>query len=65
MCFFRFFFYQQDCNWGDHVGDISDTYGVTGQRTPNGLQWREFLQALEAYKQQTSEEARLLKNLVR
>ena len=54
-----------DCNWGDHVGDISDTYGVTGQRTPNGLQWREFLQALEAYKQQTSEEARLLKNLVR
>lgn len=54
-----------DCNWGDHVGDISDTFGVTGQRTPNGLQWREFVQALETYKEQNADEADLLNKIVR
>ena len=39
-----------DCNWGDHVGDLANTFGVTGVRTPNGLQLDEFHQGLEKYK---------------
>lgn len=39
-----------DCNWGDHVKDLEDAYGVTGQRTPNGLQMEEFYAGLEKYR---------------
>ena len=39
-----------DCNWGDHVGDLQETYGVLGVRTPNGLQLDEFHQGLEKYR---------------
>eukprot|EP00815_Leptocylindrus_aporus_P001896 CAMPEP_0116075892 /NCGR_PEP_ID=MMETSP0322-20121206/16909_1 /TAXON_ID=163516 /ORGANISM="Leptocylindrus danicus var. apora, Strain B651" /LENGTH=120 /DNA_ID=CAMNT_0003566045 /DNA_START=153 /DNA_END=513 /DNA_ORIENTATION=+ len=31
-----------DCNWGDHVGDVGNVYGVIGYRTPYGLQLSEF-----------------------
>jgi len=41
--------FYDDCNWGDHVGDL-EALGVTGQRTPNGLQFEEFELGLEKYK---------------
>eukprot|EP01064_Diplonema_japonicum_P037410 TRINITY_DN8744_c0_g1_i2.p1 TRINITY_DN8744_c0_g1~~TRINITY_DN8744_c0_g1_i2.p1 ORF type:complete len:181 (+),score=48.94 TRINITY_DN8744_c0_g1_i2:53-595(+) len=43
-----------DCGWDDHVGDLQRTLGVTGHRTPNGLQvsdWREGLRKFRASKQ--------------
>jgi len=39
-----------DCNWGDHVGDLQDAFGVVGVRTPNGLQLDEFHHGLEKYR---------------
>jgi magnesium-dependent phosphatase 1 len=42
-----------DCNWGDHCGDISDTFGVVSQRTPNGLQLSEFHDGLQKYRTHT------------
>jgi magnesium-dependent phosphatase 1 len=39
-----------DCNWGDHVGDLQDAFGVVGVRTPNGLQLDEFHHGLKKYK---------------
>jgi len=39
-----------DCNWGDHVGDLQDAFGVTGIRTPQGLQVAEFHQGLEKFR---------------
>ena len=39
-----------DCNWGDHVGDLQNAFGVTGVRTPQGLQLDEFHHGLEKYK---------------
>lgn len=39
-----------DCNWGDHVKDLEDTFGVIGQQTPNGLQMEEFYTGLEKYR---------------
>lgn len=38
-----------DCNWCDHVGDL-EALGVTGQRTPDGLQFEEFQRGLDKYK---------------
>lgn len=38
-----------DCNWGDHVGDLERTLGVVGQRTPQGLTFSEFEQGLAKY----------------
>lgn len=43
-----------DCNWGDHVGDLAETYGVVGQRTPHGLQIEEFFAGLEKYRKSKS-----------
>ena len=31
-----------DCNWGDHVGDLNTALGVKGIRTPNGLTVADF-----------------------
>ena len=39
-----------DCNWGDHCSKVS-VLGVTTQRTPRGLQQREWLQCLTLYNQ--------------
>ena len=39
-----------DCNWGDHVGDLESAFGVAGIRTPHGLQLDEFRRGLEKYK---------------
>lgn len=39
-----------DCNWGDHCGRVSKKFGVVSQRTPHGLQWKEFINALAKYK---------------
>ena len=40
-----------DCNWGDHVGDVGNVFGVIGQRTPRGMQLDEFHSGLEKYHQ--------------
>lgn len=52
-----------DCNWGDHIRDISMTFGVVGQRTPRGMQYSEFEKGLQLYREaaiakQASEEYR-------
>ena len=39
-----------DCNWGDHVGDLEQSCGVVGIRTPNGLKLDEFHRGLEKYR---------------
>lgn len=54
-----------DCNWGDHCGDVSKTFGVVSQRTPNGLQYREFQAALEKYRQLELESMELVTKMVR
>ena len=38
-----------DCNWGDHVKDVGDSFGVVGERTPNGLQIEEFHAGLDKF----------------
>lgn len=38
-----------DCNWGDHVGNVERAHGVVGQRTPRGLTQREFELCLRTY----------------
>eukprot|EP01061_Rhynchopus_euleeides_P018049 TRINITY_DN29887_c0_g1_i1.p1 TRINITY_DN29887_c0_g1~~TRINITY_DN29887_c0_g1_i1.p1 ORF type:complete len:185 (+),score=77.17 TRINITY_DN29887_c0_g1_i1:58-612(+) len=38
-----------DCNWEDHVEDLQRTCGVTGWRTPNGLQMDDWHGALKHY----------------
>ena len=43
-----------DCNWGDHCGKVG-ALGVTTQRTPRGLQRREWLQCLAAYNHRYAE----------
>ena len=47
-----------DCNWGDHVGDLAQTFGVVGQRTPNGMQFHEFEEGLRKY-QKVAEERKV------
>jgi hypothetical protein len=42
----------QDCNWGDHCGKVTRELGVVSWRTPQGLQWTDFQQALEKYHHQ-------------
>ncbi|GMI08967.1 hypothetical protein TrVE_jg11426 [Triparma verrucosa] len=39
-----------DCNWGDHVGDLNNALGVKGVRTPNGLTEEEFETGLSMFK---------------
>jgi magnesium-dependent phosphatase 1 len=39
-----------DCNWGDHCGRVSREFGVISQRTPSGLQYSEFQEALASYR---------------
>lgn len=38
-----------DCNWGDHVADVQQTFGVPGQRTPRGLTWVDFTNGLNHF----------------
>ena len=42
-------FVSQDCNWGDHCARVSAKYGVVSQKTPSGLQWKEFVQAMAKF----------------
>ena len=58
-------FFISDCNWGDHVGDVAQTFGVLGQRTPRGLQWDEFQQALANYKQRQIQSTERVLRMVR
>mmetsp|Transcript_16052 Transcript_16052/g.34716 ORF Transcript_16052/g.34716 Transcript_16052/m.34716 type:complete len:246 (-) Transcript_16052:103-840(-) len=39
-----------DCNWGDHVGDLNNEFGVIGVRTPQGLTLEEFHHGLEKFR---------------
>ncbi len=39
-----------DCNWQDHCEDVSRSFGVTSQRTPNGLKLNEFHTGLDKYR---------------
>lgn len=39
-----------DCNWGDHCTDVTRSFGVVSQRTPNGLKLDEFHAALDKYR---------------
>ena len=38
-----------DCNWSDHCSVVNKAFGVIGQRTPSGLQWSEWEEALRTY----------------
>jgi len=38
-----------DCNWGDHVGDLQSAFGVFGVRTPNGLSLDDFHKGLKKF----------------
>jgi len=49
ICYNEMLFFD-DCNWGDHVGDLKQALGVVGQRTPRGLQYHEFEKGLQNYK---------------
>jgi hypothetical protein len=44
-----------DCNWGDNVEIIRRAFGVVGQRTPSGLQFTEFEEALKRYRKHAME----------
>lgn len=39
-----------DCNWGDHVGDVNKEFGVVGVRTPQGLRLEEFHLGLDKFR---------------
>jgi hypothetical protein len=52
----------QDCNYGDHCGKVSRELGVVSRRTPHGLQWKDFQEALANYKQQAEERNRDVEN---
>jgi magnesium-dependent phosphatase 1 len=41
--------FYDDCNWGDHVADVHQTFGVPGQRTPRGLTWVDFTKGLDHF----------------
>ena len=38
-----------DCNWGDHVGDLESSLGVQGIRTPTGLSVNLFEKGLKRF----------------
>lgn len=38
-----------DCNWGDHVAKIYQAHGVLGARTPKGMTYSEWRDALDVY----------------
>lgn len=44
--------YIDDCNWGDHVGDLNKEFGVVGVRTPQGLRLEEFHDGLKKFQSQ-------------
>jgi magnesium-dependent phosphatase 1 len=50
-----------DCNWGDHCGTVARAFGVTGQRTPSGLQYSEFLEGLDKYRKAAEQRAAHIK----
>ena len=41
-----------DCNWGDHVGDLNRAFGALGVRTPHGLQIKEFHDGLKMFSEE-------------
>ena len=38
-----------DCNWGDHVGNVLRECGVVGHRTPRGMQVRDWEEGLSTF----------------
>lgn len=42
-----------DCNWGDHCADVTNTFGVVSQRTPSGMTIDEFHRGLEKYRKES------------
>jgi hypothetical protein len=41
--------YKPCSNWTDHCQRITKAFGVVSQRTPHGLQWEEFQNALRKF----------------
>lgn len=39
-----------DCNWGDHVGDLERELGVVGIRTPNGITLELFEEGMKKFR---------------
>eukprot|EP00535_Pseudo-nitzschia_heimii_P001987 CAMPEP_0197179968 /NCGR_PEP_ID=MMETSP1423-20130617/4750_1 /TAXON_ID=476441 /ORGANISM="Pseudo-nitzschia heimii, Strain UNC1101" /LENGTH=215 /DNA_ID=CAMNT_0042629979 /DNA_START=127 /DNA_END=774 /DNA_ORIENTATION=+ len=50
---FREMLFFDDCNWGDNCERVTKAFGVVSQRTPNGLQWEEFLDGLKKFEHQS------------
>lgn len=46
-----------DCNWGDHCSTVTREFGVVSMRTPRGMEYSEFLEALEKYRMQAEKRA--------
>lgn len=44
-----------DCNWGDHVGNVFKSHGVVGQRTPRGLTRREWELCLASFQKERAD----------
>jgi len=38
-----------DCNWGDNCQRVTNAFGVVSQRTPHGLKWEEFQNAIRKF----------------
>jgi magnesium-dependent phosphatase 1 len=41
-----------DCNWGDHCSTVTNAFGVISMRTPRGMHYKEFQDALIKYRQE-------------
>ena len=41
--------YFDDCNWGDHVRDVQNEFGVVGVRTPCGLRLEDFHEGMQLF----------------
>lgn len=46
-----------DCNWGDHCATVTREFGVVSYRTPSGLQYSEFTEAMEKYQKEAEKRA--------
>ena len=46
---FREMLFFDDCNWGDHCADVTNTLGVVSVQTPSGLRLSQFHDGLQKY----------------
>jgi magnesium-dependent phosphatase 1 len=54
---FKEMLFFDDCNWGDHCATVTREFGVVSYRTPSGLQYSEFKEALEKYRKEADKRA--------